>query len=329
MSFLLTCKILIDNKYSFNFANSIEIVSTWQTLGDTCTLLLPSKGVLITEGANINTQTEFSFEQRFKVGMSVKVWIGYDNENELKFSGFIREIKPKNPFELICEDAVFNLKRSEPISTNFEGTLKSLLSFVAPTAIISDSIPDVQISNFIINKATPAEVLGKLKESYGLCAYYRGDVLFVGLPYTEFNSVEPVEYTFQEDVHIDSDNLTYKRIEDIKIKVKAISFQKDNSKIEIEVGDANGELRTLHTSGETDKSKLEAWAKSQLDRLKYEGYSGSFDVFGLKTVEHSASVSIVDERYKERSGQIYVVDKVTTNWGVNGFKQNIEIGKKL
>lgn len=327
MSFLLTCNILVDDKYRFNFANSIEIVSTWQTLGDTCTLLLPSKGVLITEGAAPNTQTQFSFEERFKVGMSVKVSVGYDNQNELRFEGFIREIKPKQPFELICEDAVFNLKRSEPISRNFQGNLDSLLRFIAPNAVISDSIPNVVISNFMIDKSTSAQVLEKLKEAYGLCAYFRRGALFVGLPYSEFNFSESQEYDFQEDVV--SNNLTYKRIEDVKIKVKAISIQKDNSKIEIEVGDKDGEVRTLHTYNETNKDRLKAWAESQLSRLKYEGYAGNFTAFGLKTVQHSQAISILDERYKERQNQKYVVDKITTSWSVNGYRQKIEIGKRV
>jgi hypothetical protein len=327
MAFLLSCTILIDGKYEFNFAHNIEIVSGWQDLGDKCTIQLPSRGVLVKEGTT-ESSGEFSFEKRFKTGMTVQVLLGYDEQNEdLEFSGYIKEIKPKQPFELVCEDEIYQLKRQAPVSKMFNGTLKGLLKTYFPSANISSEIPDVVLSNFKIDKATPAEILQKVKESYGLCAYYGDKELFVGLPYTEFETYEPVKYHFQRNVI--KDDLTYRKAEDVRIKVKVISMLKNNTKVEVDdIGDKDGETRTLHTYGETDKVKLKAWGESQLSRLKYEGYSGSIETFGLPRVIHSDAVELYDERYKERQGQVYLVDKVTTTWGVNGFRRKVELGKK-
>jgi hypothetical protein len=328
MAFLLSCTILIDGKYEFNFAHHIEIVSSWQDLGDKCTIQLPSRGVLTKEGTTQSSE-EFSFEKRFKTGMTVQVLLGYDErDEELEFSGYIKEIKPKQPFELVCEDDIYQLKRQAPISKMYSGTLKGLLKTYFPTANLSAKIPDILLSNFKIDKATPAEILQKIKDAYGLSAYFREDrTLFVGLPYTEFDTYEPVKYHFQRNVI--SNDLTYRRAEDVRIKVKVISMLKDNTKVEIDdVGDKDGETRTLHTYGETDKAKLKAWGESQLSRLKYEGYSGSIETFGLPRVIHSDAVQLYDERYKERQGQVYLVDKVTTTWGVNGFRRKVELGKK-
>lgn len=330
MSFLLTCKIQID-RYEFNFANSIEIVSSWKELSDKCTLKLPSKAVLsiadITTIDNRKVQQAFTFEDKFKTGMPVSVWLGYEGENNLEFTGYISEIKPKLPFEIVCEDELYNLKRQPAISGAYSGTLKGILQKYFPTSNLSDKIPDVLLSNFIMDKITPAQLLQKLKEHYGLCAYFRGKTLFVGLPYSEFDSYTPLKYYFQRNVIGGTDDLAYHKKEDMKIKVKAISILKDNTKIEVEAGDAEGETRTLHTYNEPDKAKLKAWAESKLNLLKFEGYSGTFDAFGVPFPKHSGAVALYDERYAERNGQQYLIDKVTTTWGTGGFHRKIEIGQ--
>lgn len=329
MSFLLTCKIEID-KYEFDFANNIEIVSSWKELSDKCTLKLPSNATLTLENPSTGkVQEEFSFEKKFKTGMTVKVYVGYDNDNLLEFQGYISEIKPKIPFEIVCEDEMYQLKRASAISGAYSGTLKGILQKYFPTSKISAKIPDVVLSNFIIDKATPAQLLQSLKESYGLCAYFRNKELFVGMAYTEFEKVNPIKYHFQRNVIGGSDNLTYRKAEDTKIKVKAISILKNNTRVEVEAGDKEGETRTLHTYNEPDKTKLKAWADSQLSLLKYEGYSGSIESFGIPSIRHSEAVEFFDERYAERKNQVYAADKVTTTWGMNGFHRKIEIGPRL
>jgi hypothetical protein len=329
MSYLLTCNILIDNKYRLNFAKEVEINSSWQTLGDTCIIKIPTKGVLVSKGENGQNVERFSFGERFETGMSIEVNLGYDGNNKPCFVGYIKAIKPTIPFELHCEDAVYELKREKAISKVFTGTLKGLLSEYLSGVEIAKNIPDVTLSNFVLNKVTPAEILEKVKDSYGLSAYYKpaSQTLFVGLPYSEFENYEPVYFDFQKNVV--SDSLEYRKAEDVKIKVKAISILKNNQKIEIEVGDADGEIRTLHTYNETDTKKLRSWAESQLGRLKYEGYSGNITAFGLPYVRHSSAVSLYDERYEERAGQVYIVDSVRTTWGTSGFRRLIELGKKV
>jgi hypothetical protein len=153
--------------------------------------------------------------------------------------------------------------------------------------------------------------------------------LFVGLPYTEFETLEPVRYHFQRNIVANSDNLSYQKAEDMKVKVKAISILPNNKRIEVTVGDKEGEERTLHTYNEKDKDKLKIWAESQLDRLKYEGYTGDFMGYGVPYPKHSGAVSIYDDRYIERRNVSYVVDKVTTTWGKGGFRRKIEIGKRV
>lgn len=319
----LTCELKIDT-LTFRYAESIEIESTWQELGDKCTIRLPNKAVL----KKSDTESEeLSLEKTFKTGMHVRVALGYDNANEVLFEGYIAQIKPNTPLEIVCEDEIYKLKRSKKISKAYSGTLKGLLQEYFAGVNLDKNMPDVKLTNFALKEATQAEILKQLKETYGLCAYFRGKELYVGLPYFE-GFEKKHKFHFQKNVI--SADLEYKKAEDIRLKCTAISFLANNTKIEVkDVGDADGEQKTLHFFGITDKNQLKALAESELKKLKYEGYRGSFEAFGLPVVRHSETVLLYDDRYAERNGQGYLVDKVKTSWGANGYRQNIEIARKV
>lgn len=322
MALLLTCLIEIDT-LRFRYAENVEIESTWQELGDKCVIKLPNKAVL----KRSETETEeLSLEKTFKAGMPVRVSLGYDGANKVLFEGYIAQIKPNIPLEIICEDEIYKLKRSPKISKAYTGTLKGLLQEQFAGVKLDKAMPDVKLTNFIIKEATQAEILKQLKEAYGLCAYFRGKQLYVGLPYFEgFDKKH--KFDFQKNV-ISSD-LEYKKREDIRLKCKAISFISNNTKIEVEAGDSDGEQKTFHFFGITDKAQLKTLAENELRKLKFEGYRGSFEAFGVPFVKHSETVLLYDSRYQERNGQGYLVDKVKTTWGVNGYRQNIEIARKI
>jgi hypothetical protein len=306
----------------FRYAENIEIESTWQELGDKCTISLPNKAVL---KKNDTDTEELNLEKTFKTGMAVKVHLGYDNNNTLLFEGYISQIKPNLPLEIVCEDEIYKLKRSKKINKAFTGTLRGLLSMYFEQIEIDSNLPDVKLTNFILKEATQAEILKQLKDTYGLCAYFRGKKLYVGLQYFEVKGRH--KFDFQKNVV--SSNLEYKKEDDIRLKAKAISFLSNNTKIEAEVGDSDGEQKTFYFYGENDKNKLKILAENELKKLKFEGYRGSFEAFGVPVVAHGETVLLFDKRYAERNGQGYLVDKVKTSWGASGYRQIIEIARKV
>lgn len=322
MALLLTCLIEIDT-LRFRYAESVEIESTWQELGDKCTISLPNKAVL----KKSDTESkELSLEKTFKTGMPVKVALGYDGNNNTLFEGYISQIKPNTPLEIICEDEIYKLKRSKKVNRVYAGTLKGLLREYFAGVQLDKNMPDVRLINFVLKEATQAEILKQIKESYGLCAYFRGKQLYVGLPFFEgFDK----QHKFHFQKNVISSGLEYKKTEDIRLKCKAISFISNNTKIEAEVGDSDGEQKTFHFFGITDKNQLKTLAENELKKLKFEGYRGDFEAFGVPLVRHSETVLLYDNRYQERKGQGYLVDKVKTSWGVNGYRQNIEIARKI
>ena len=100
--FKLTAKIEIKGtgkKWEFDKVAEVEITRDTDTLTDTCVLKLPKK-------------VRWQNEERIPIkrGDEVTVWLGYDDELELAFRGFVTTIGLKTPIEIHCEDYMFQLR---------------------------------------------------------------------------------------------------------------------------------------------------------------------------------------------------------------------------
>jgi hypothetical protein len=328
MAFLLTCLVTV-GPYQFSSAESIEISSRHDELGDTCTLRLPNLAGRL--------------EAAITTGMPVKVEIGYDAANRVEFQGYVAEITPRTPFELRCEDGIYLLKRREVnggAGASYKSiTLARLLADITDgtPAIISPKVPQVTLSPFRIERGvTVAKALDKLREDYLLSAYFRGETLFVGLPFTEFSATESLadaeagkfaRYDFSVNV-IESD-LVYRRESDVKLRARAISILSDNKRIEEEVGDPDGETRTLHYRNISDRSVLRSLASEDLKKYRYEGYRGSFTTFGIPYAIHGGTAQLLDPKYGEARSGRYLIESVETSWGVDGFRRTITLNRKV
>lgn len=314
MAFYLTCQISIEGLKPINYVHQVEIESTAGELSDTCTVQLP----------NLKKRSE----QLLTVGKGVEVKLGYDGNLHTEFRGYIVEVKPQTPFEIKCEDELYQLKRSGQITKSYESIMLSdLLKELLPNVELAEGLPQVQLDNFLVKNATKAQVLQELKEKYGLEIYYRSGVIWAGLPFTENAEQKVVKYHFQKNIV--SENLTYQKKENVKIKVKARSILQDNSKIEVEVGDADGEQRSLFYYNITSEAELKKIAEADLIKYQYEGYKGSFMAFGVPRVAHSQVVSLQDDFYPDRPQGQYLVKSVKTSFGVNGFRREVELGLRV
>jgi len=325
MAFELCCRITIDS-IVLESVHLVDIVSTWKELSDRCTIKMPNRGFLNSS----NKLKPFSFEQWLKVGMPVKVELGYNQQLVTEFEGYIAEIKPGFPFELRCEDQMWQLKREKVKDKNGKTAISykrvkiaDLLRDLMPAVIVDADSPKIEISNFLIENATKAKVLQELKEKYGLAIYFRGKQLYAGLPYFE-RLDELVIYDFQRNLV--SSELIYRRAEDVKLKAEVISILSNNQRIKI---NDVGEVRTIHVYDVADKAELRKRAKSELSRYKYEGFRGSMTAFGQPFVAHTQVVELRDVKYPERNGR-YLVDSVKTSFSASGgYRREIEVGPKV
>jgi hypothetical protein len=319
-------------KYVFGKKNktlhSIEINSSWKSIGDTCKLKF----------GNLKKQ----LNNAIKVGDEVQVRMGYlGKEMQTEFKGFVAEIQPNQPFEILCKDYVWLLER-EYISKSWASTtLKDVLKYVAEYGlqkikggkpIISNQVPNIVLAPYRIDKATAAQALKKLRDDYGLVAYFRGQDLYAGLAYGErLNNDDKVKYIINgKYANVAKEtNLIFKKKDDLRIKIKAVSFLPNNKKVEAEAGDLDGETRTwISETPINDKNILKARAEREVEKYKYDGFKGDITTFGIPFCVHGQIIELIDFIYSERNGKYFVDSVQTTVSKSNGFKRKVTLGKK-
>ena len=312
--------------YKIDFCNTVQIESGWADLTDTATLVLPRKIVDV-------DRTIFNGPDAiFNVGDPLDIELSYtDFDPVTRFKGFISDVDPKLPIRLMAEDAMFLMRRFTLTKSFKAVSLQELIDYVFTEGAkketrLNDYKPVVNVSInlgvFRINRGTGAQVFEELKKKYGINTYVKGNEFIIGFSYSEVNQ-NTKTFTFEDNI-ID-DDLVYKKAEDVKLKVKAVSIDRDNKKTTIEIGDADGEQRTLHYYNK-DEDTLRKLATEQLDKLKYTGYRGSFTTFLHPYVQHSQPINIVSKRLPERNGKYYIA-KVNTNSGVGGGRQEITLDR--
>jgi len=313
------CKITFTKEdgsfYEFDFVNSVEIKTSYETFTDTAKIILPRKlnfkGKSLFTGANAI----------FKRGDLVKIELGYFPNLTKCFDGYVSFVGSSLPVEIECEDKMFLLKQTTVKKYSVESvSLNDLLTAILPSDIEFNCL-DVQLGSFRISNATVSKILETLKGDYGFYSYFVDGVLHVGLPSDASDTVTE-EFAF-EKVIINPDDLKYQLKDEMFIKVVAISMQSDNSKKQVEVGDSDGSQRTYHTYNSSDSALLD-FANLRLKKIKYTGYNGAFTTFGEPFVRHGDIAKLTSTKLPERDGN-YIISSVIRTFGMDGYRQEISL----
>ncbi len=274
------------------------------------------------------------------------------------FKGYITKINPRMPVEIECEDNMFLLKQFQAknklynaSSYDSEDIVKDLINQVnaspraqelGVTLTFHDQPQGVRtnIGNFRTLNETPAQVLERMRKMYRVNSWFKDDDLHSSMiTYFPGEGIESV-FIFQQNIIQDS-SLTYTRADDLRVGAKCYSVNKikssgvnqngatrsTNKRLEVNVGDQDGELRTLFFYNVPTVEALKKLGEAALPRFKYEGYRGSFTTFGMPLVQHGDKVTLRDKLIPEREGK-YFVHSVVTNINSGGWRQTIELDIK-
>lgn len=317
--FRLSAKVEISGEagsWTFEKITSCEIERDADALTATCKLTLPRK--VKWEGQTSNP---------IRRGDKIKVWLGYDDDLELAFVGYVLRKGFKTPIEIFCEDEMFMLKQKPCVKKAYKSVdIQTLLSDQNLGYDIK-VLGEQSIGQYRTNFETVAELLAHLKEN-SIRTFFRFEdgkpVLYCGVLFDHGTELRQV---FETGVNIISDSsLDEQKAEDVKIKLKVVSLQPDNKKkIKVEVGDADGERRTLHCYGKTE-AEAKAWGEQELERLKRDGLTGSFQTFGHMLLDRLDIIGIKIDG--ERKGK-YQIQKNTITYGSSGFRQDITLGPRV
>ena len=318
--FRLTSEITIGG-VTFKSVHDVQVKRSIYSLAATAIVKVPVTAVLKHEG---EPPTHIETANAIRVGDTVTIKLGYDNRLQTEFIGYVKRLNYKLPLEIECEDEYYKLRFVNCVFSKKETTLKACLNEVL-SGVQTGQIADLTLKNFVVNNKPGSWLLGYLKKEYGLLAYFDiNGKLYVG----KANSVkgETVKYVLRENV-ISDDELKYQLAQDIKLKVKAICYYKDGSKIEGELGEGGGEQKTLYYYDVKNAGELKALANEELRRYSFDGYRGKIKTFLQPYALPGMVADITDNTYPDRSGS-YFIEAVTTTFGTGGGRRTVEIGIK-
>lgn len=324
----LTSRITIGD-YQFNNCVEVEIHSSWEEMTDRCTITIPRKVKWTDKDLAAGDNSALS------VGMPVRVELGYDFNYNTYFQGYITAIGPKTPVVIECQDAFWFLKQCSGTFTTRNGaTLEDFTNEVkriyeSSSIFAQHRVPiTFRPTNTTVGKTTVKNVSMAFAfqslQKLGIVSFMRDGVLYSGLAYYD-NQRNIINRQF--DWNIISDSMEQKKASDTKVKITVKEIF--NKKLDpVEVGDAEGDSNTLIVSGYTSQAQMRARGEEELPKYKFDGWKGSFVTFGDEFIKHGDVVNLTDKVIKDRNGKFYV-KKVTTNFGIDGFRNTIELHKKF
>ena len=346
-----TCKIILPKKVKVfdQYGTSVNLVGK-SLLGDANTNPIMLRGDKI--------KVELGYVYPTASNPEVK-------ELNTCFEGYITRINPRIPIVLWCEDRMYQLKQIKVINKVYSNLVYSVQDMIQEMLLQQPETKDIVLitgssigekietninDEFRTQDDTIASVLSRLKKEAHLNSYFRkvkqSDGTFAdelrcsGIVYFPSDRVKSV-FSFQKNII--SDSLEYRRQDDIKMGAKCYSLNKveigngtnkngtpkvKHKRLETFVGEKDGDLRTLFFWDIQTEKELKVLGERELRKFYYTGFFGSFETFGIPKVKHGDEVLIEDAILPERNGS-YLVKGVHTNFGMNGFRQNIELHLKL
>lgn len=315
--FKLSAKVEIsgDRFWSLPFVAAVEITRDTEKLTAEAKITIPKK-----------VKWDGSPDIPVRRGDAVRIYLGYDDNLQLAFVGYVRDVGFKTPVVITCEDDMFKLKQMPAVKKAYRSvTLETLLKDQGITYRLN-IMGEQSLGAYRVTADTVASLLGKLSEQ-GVRSFFRYEdgepVLYCGVLFERDSTPSQV---FKTGLNIISDqSLQQQKAENMRLRVVAVSLMPDNKKIKVEVGDSDGERRTLHTYNKTE-SELKAWAEQEVKRLKRDGLTGSFTTFGYKLVDPLDAIGLVIDGKK---AGVYQVKKNVIKFGTSGYRQEISLGLRV
>lgn len=319
--FVLCSEIKIGS-VSFKSVHDVQIKRSIYNLAATAVIKVPVTAVLKRTG---QAPTHIETANSVKVGDKVVIRLGYDNRFATEFIGYVKRLNYKVPLEIECEDEYYKTRSVNCVFSKKETTLKQCLNSILP-AVNVVHCSNLTLKNFVINNKPGSWVLGYLKKEYGLTVFFdiNGN-LYAGKAHDIQG--ETIKYRLRYNV-IKDDDLKYQLAEDVKLKVKAVCYYKDGTKIEGEIGAEGGEIKTLYYYDVKNAAELKALAQQELKRYSFDGYRGRLETYLFPFALPGMVAQLDDPVYQERNGNYYI-EGTEVSFGTSGARRKIELGIKV
>ena len=320
----MTCEIVFpanDRREEIRIykVTAIEFERTFKEITARGTLTLPRNYTFFGK-----TDIKYNAQKAFSRGDQVIISFGYDGNNIKEFEGYISAIANDIPIIIQFEDEMFKIKRLPVNYSAAKTTLEKLLKTIIPGYQI-DALENVELGGIRFSNTNVGAVLDKLKSTFNLYTFYRDGSIKCGKYYSGNAGSEK----FHLERNCVSNDLNYKRSDELLINIKCISTLFNGSKVTVEnIGDKDGEEHTLSFYNISDKSRLREMGLIAYRKMKKDRFDGKFTAFGLPSVIDGMRCELESSLYEDRAGTYYI-DKVYKTFDRGGIRQEITIGENL
>lgn len=158
--------------------------------------------------------------------------MGYDDNLQTAFVGYVRDVGFKTPIVITCEDEMFKLKQMPAQKKAYRSvTLETLLKDQG-LGYRLNIMGEQALGAYRVTADTVAALLGKLAEQ-GVRSFFRYEdgepVLYCGVLFERDTKPSQV---FKTGLNIISDqSLQQQKAENMRLRVKAVSLMPDNKKL--------------------------------------------------------------------------------------------------
>ena len=304
-------------KYRVQTLKEVKIKTSVLNLSDTATIEMP--------GQYLNTWK--MIEDKVSVGDAVTIQLGYNDELETEFTGYLKRIsRDNNSLVLECEDALYlmdkTVKDVEYKSIKVKTLLENILKQVDPGMKVECDY-DFTYDKMVVFKSTALDVLKKIHSDTKANIWFEGKTLHVHPVYQKQEGEETVIYDTEKNVQ--SNELKWKDEKDRKVMIEVTYTNAKGEKKKKEFGVAGGEKITRPVSAGSE-SDLKRAAENEYKLWNYSGFEGSLTGWLVPVVKAGGSVRLRD---KERPEGTYYVTGVDVEFGQSGAKRKVTLGRKL
>jgi hypothetical protein len=303
--------------YKLGLLQSVEIHKSVDLLADTAVVVVP--GVVYNQSLDI--------EEKVKVGDSITVKLGYDDNLVTEFEGYLQRIDTDdNSIIFNLEDGIYLTRKSVKDKQFNKTTVKEIVKYcLSQTGMKGlNCTCNITYEKFVIKNANAYDVLKKLQDDTKANIYMKNNILNIHPPYIEKGG--DVYYDFA--VNIEKSDLKYRNKDDRRFEITVEGVGLDGKKQTVTVGVTGGEKRTVFVSSPMNKEYLKKRGEAEMEYLTYDGYGGSITGWLIPFVEPTWSAHVHDREYEYKTGSYYVVS-VTTTFDENGGVRKVELGRKL
>ena len=304
--------------FELGLLESIEINCDVDNLADTATIVLPESVM----------NNVWELDQKIKRGSEVIIQLGYNDDLQTEFTGYVQRITNDGSLIIHCEDSLFLFRVAVPDKEFKNVTLKQIAEYLVQNVDPSFTVNcdyGITYEKFTIHQATAFDVLKKLQDETKGNIYFdnQNKVLHIHPAYVEIGS--KVNYSFH--VNIESSSMEFKRKEDKKVEITVESTDTKGKVKSVTVGTTGGDKTTLKV-GAMSEADMKKVAESALQKQMYDGYEGTFNGWLIPKVKPTDSAHIEDLDYEYKTGSYYV-KAVTTKFSRSGGSRTVKLGIQL